>query len=63
MVKTSNGVSEWSDTFDRSAADIFAVQDEVTRAVIAALKGTVLAAKASGSVTATSDPQAYDLYL
>ncbi|MEP6766390.1 MAG: hypothetical protein ABJB66_18905, partial [Gemmatimonadaceae bacterium] len=63
LVKTSDGVSEWSDTFDRSAADIFAVQDEVTRAVIAALKGKVLAANTSGSVTATSDPQAYDLYL
>jgi len=63
LVNTSNGVSQWSDTFDRSVADIFAVQDEVTRAVIAALKGTVLAATANGSATATNDPQAYDLYL
>jgi len=63
LVNTSNGVSQWSDTFDRSVTDIFAVQDEVTRAVIAALKGTVLAATVSGSAPATSDPQAYDLYL
>ena len=63
LVKTSDGVSQWSDTFDRGVADIFAVQDEVTRAVIAALKGTVLAATVNGSATATSDPKAYDLYL
>ena len=63
LVKTSDGVSQWSDTFDRSATDIFAVQDEVTRAVIAALKGKVLAASANESATATRDPQAYDLYL
>ncbi len=41
LVNTSDGVSQWSDTFDRSAADIFAVQDEVTRALITALKGKV----------------------
>ncbi|MEO6064752.1 MAG: protein kinase [Lysobacterales bacterium] len=63
LVNTSNGVSQWSDTFDRGATDIFAVQDEVTRAVIVALKGKVLTASVNGSVTATSDPQAYDLYL
>jgi len=63
LVKSSDGVSQWSDTFDRGAADIFAVQDEVTRAVIAALKGKVLAATVNGGATATSDPHAYDLYL
>ena len=63
LVNTSNGVSQWSDTFDRSAADIFAVQDEVTRAVIAALKGKVLAANVNKSATATHNAQAYDLYL
>jgi len=63
LVNTSDGVSQWSDTFDRGTADIFAVQDEVTRAVIVALKGKVLAANVSGNVTATNDPQAYDLYL
>ena len=64
LVKTSDGVSQWSDTFDRSATDIFAVQDEVTRAVIVALKGKVLAANTrNASTTATTDAQAYDLYL
>ena len=63
LVNTSSGVSQWSDTFDRAATDIFAVQDEVTRAVIAALKGKLLAASVNKSATSTHDAQAYDLYL
>jgi tetratricopeptide (TPR) repeat protein len=62
LVKAADGVTIWSETFDRGAGDIFAVQDEVARAVIAALKGSVLASNARGA-TATRDPQAYDLYL
>jgi TolB-like protein/Tfp pilus assembly protein PilF len=63
LVKATDGVSLWSETFDRSATDIFAVQDEVARAVIEALKGNVLATGARGVATATRDPVAYDLYL
>ena len=63
LVKVSDGVTLWSATFDRSATDIFAVQDEVTRAVITALKGRLLAGQSRGAATATRDPQAYDLYL
>jgi len=63
LVKAMDGVSLWSETFDRSATDIFAVQDEVARAVITALKGKVLASGAREPSTATHDPQAYDLYL
>jgi Tfp pilus assembly protein PilF len=62
LVKATDGVSIWSETFDRSVTDIFAVQDEVARAVIMALKGRVLAS-ARGPATATHDAQAYDLYL
>jgi len=63
LVRTSDGVSLWSETFDRGALDIFAVQDEVTRAVINALDGKVLSSSVRASAVATSDPQAYDLYL
>ena len=63
LVKATDGVSLWSETFDRGATDIFAVQDEVARAVIEALKGSVLASSARRAATATRDPQAYDLYL
>ena len=63
LVKASDGVSLWSETFDRSATDLFAVQDEVTRAVITALKGKVLAASTPASAASTRDSAAYDLYL
>ena len=39
LIKTSDGLHIWSQNFDRDAADIFAVQDEVARAVVAALPG------------------------
>lgn len=63
LVKAADGVSLWSETFDRSTTDIFAVQDEVARAVIAALRGRVLAGTVHGEAAATRDPEAYDLYL
>ena len=57
-------MNTWSQTFDRSAADIFAVQDEVARAVVVALKGRLLASQASARAAAQArDPATYDLYL
>ena len=38
LIKTSDGLHLWSESFDRDTKDIFAVQDEVARAVVAALK-------------------------
>jgi len=50
----------WSETYDRSLDDIFAVQDEIAAAVVAQLKVTLLgdAPKAK-----TADPKAYALFL
>jgi len=64
LVRASTGTNLWSETFDRNATDIFAVQDEVARAVVTALKGKLLAGQArlAGSEP-TRDREAYDLYL
>ena len=43
LIKTSDGLHLWSQSFDRSASDIFAVQDEVARAVVTALQGKLIA--------------------
>jgi len=64
LIQAADGVNLWSRSFDRSARDIFAVQDEVARAVVTALQGEVL----GGADTAlagqgTADPAAYDAYL
>ena len=64
LVNVSTGRTMWSQTFDRGAAEIFAVQDDVAREVIAALKGRLLAEQtAVHTGNATRDPEAYDLYL
>ena len=64
LVKTADGRALWSQTFDRKADDIFAVQDEVVRAVVTALQGRVLASNTALTANAgTKDREAYDLYL
>ena len=63
VVNAANGYQVWSQTFDRELADIFAVQDEVARAVVTALSGGVLPrweGKAWGQVTT---PDVYATYL
>jgi eukaryotic-like serine/threonine-protein kinase len=62
LIKTSDGLHLWSQNFDRDAADIFAVQDEVARAVVAALPGSNNAAAPHRS-RATGNPAAYESYL
>ncbi len=48
----------WSDKYDRDLEDIFAVQDEISEAIAAALDAAFFPTK-----TAKIDPLAYDLYL
>jgi TolB-like protein/Tfp pilus assembly protein PilF len=64
LIKTSDGLHLWSQSFDRGAGDIFAVQDEVARAVVTALQGK-LVARSDTMVAAggTRNPAAYDAYL
>ena len=38
LVRVDNGYQFWSETFDRSTEDIFKVQDEISAAVVSALK-------------------------
>ena len=37
-IKASDGLILWSDTFDRALSDVFAIQDEIARAVAGALR-------------------------
>jgi eukaryotic-like serine/threonine-protein kinase len=63
LVKTADGLHLWSESFDRDAKDIFTVQDEVARAVVAALKGKLVADPSPVTVGGTASPAAYDAYL
>ena len=64
LVNTADGYQLWSQTFDRDLADVFAVQDEIAQAVVAALKLRVLPQhedRASDAVV--TNPDVYALYL
>ncbi len=64
LVNVSDGYHLWTETFDRAADDIFAVQDEVAQAVVMALPGH-LGIREGGLAAGrgTSSPEAYDAYL
>ncbi|CAN5770569.1 hypothetical protein BH20VER1_BH20VER1_22740 [soil metagenome] len=51
----------WSQTFDRQATDVFAIQDEIARSIAEALKVRLM--KAAESKPGTGNVAAYDLYL
>ncbi|MCC6857439.1 MAG: tetratricopeptide repeat protein [Bryobacterales bacterium] len=64
LTEAESGFQLWSTRFDRDAADIFAIQDEIARNVAAALQVTLSPAeKEALGKPPTQHAQAYDLYL
>ena len=64
LINAANGSHLWSDTFDRDLDDIFAVQDEIAAAVVAALKLQLLPHhKASIAGYRPANPAAHTQYL
>ncbi len=61
LVQASDGFHLWSETYDRDLTDIFAVQEEIARSVVASLRVTLLGEKVH-SPRATS-VEAYNAYL
>lgn len=61
LIKTADGFQMWSDTFDRDMTDIFAVQEEIARAVTGTLKVKLLGQKAATPKSTT--PDAYNAFL
>ena len=53
----------WSETYDRELEDVFAIQEEIARAVVGALQITLAAPAAGPPPPATADLAAYELYL
>jgi TolB-like protein/Flp pilus assembly protein TadD len=62
LANGTDGVVLWRDSYDRPARDIFAVQDEIARAIAGQLQ-VALAGAAASDVGGTRDATAYDLYL
>jgi tetratricopeptide (TPR) repeat protein len=76
LVKASDGLHLWSETYDRTLDDIFAVQDDIAQSVVSELRATLLgrapdSAERQGVATEvaaaakgrTSDPAAHRLAL
>ena len=69
LVSTTDGKVLWDSVYERRSGDVFAVQDEVTRAVVVALTPTLGDRRASAVATeahggrGTTDAEAYELYL
>jgi TolB-like protein/Tfp pilus assembly protein PilF len=61
LVKAADGFHFWSQTYDRELTDIFAVQDDIARAVLIALKLKLLPRGIKPQRTA--NPEAHNEYL
>jgi len=64
LIRTDSGYHLWSETYDRTLDDIFKLQDQITAAVVQALKLKLLAASLTErAAPAPTSLQAYNLYL
>lgn len=64
LISVADGYHLWSDSFDRTSSDIFAIQEEIARAIAAGLR-VRLGRSARRALTArhSDSPEAYNLYL
>lgn len=64
LIRAENGAHVWTDNYDRELTDIFATQDDIARAIAAALQAP-LGLKAGESLVANRniDPENYQKYL
>jgi adenylate cyclase len=60
LVNAHDGFHIWSDTFERELEGVFAVQDEITRSIVDALK---IKLAVTPPPRASQNTEAYDLYL
>ncbi len=60
LIQVEDGFHLWSETYDRTLDDVFAIQDEIAKEVVGQLKVTLLGAALTVQET---DPEAYALAL
>jgi adenylate cyclase len=64
LIDASNGSHIWAERYDRDLNDVFALQDEISQAIVAALKIKLMPAEKKAIETrSTHNPEAYQLYL
>ncbi|MDZ4730854.1 MAG: hypothetical protein SH820_13030 [Xanthomonadales bacterium] len=63
LIQVEDGFHLWSESYDRELDNVFAIQDEISAAILKELKATLLAGEAELLPVARADSRAYDLYL
>jgi serine/threonine-protein kinase len=64
LINASDGYYLWSHTYERTLADVFALQDELTRAIVSELTSRMVGTASDPLVPVASKvPEAYTLYL
>ena len=64
LIDSKTGGHVWADRYDRELTDIFAIQDEISKAIVAALRVKLLPEEKKAIETrGTSSAEAYNLYL
>jgi TolB-like protein/Tfp pilus assembly protein PilF len=63
LVRMADGLPVWSEIYDRNVRDIFKVQDEISAAVVEALKAKLTVVTPQVAERRSANPVAYDQYL
>ena len=64
LVKVNDGFQYWADSYDRELKSVFAIQDEISRAIVNALKVKLVGGESAPLVEiSTPNMEAYELYL
>jgi adenylate cyclase len=64
LIEAGSGRRIWAERYDRELSDVFAIQDDISHAIVEALELTLLPAEKTAIAEGrTLSPEAYDLYL
>ena len=63
LINAADGIEVWTRTFDRELKDIFAVQQEIAKAVAESLRVTLLGSDEKSTQMATNSVEAHNAYL
>jgi len=63
LIQVDNGFHLWSDSYDRELTDVFAIQDEISNAILEQLKARLIDGGSQVVESQRTSSEAYDLYL
>jgi serine/threonine-protein kinase len=63
LADTDSGFTMWSETYDRDMTDVFAVQDEISRAIVSALQVKLAGTEQAALASRQTNVKTYENYL